>query len=90
MPHFRSHRTYESALLPSIDASFLDELLLGLTAIGGVQLRVQLGSAVPKIELHHIGVPALDMSGQVLREQVWASHRPVDLDQGHYFLGDLL
>ena len=59
-----------SALLPSIGASFLDELLLGLNAIEGVQLRGHLGSAIPKLELHHVGVPALDMSGQVLREQV--------------------
>ena len=58
------------ALFPSIGASFVIELLLGLNPIEHMQLRGHLGSAIPKLEPHHLGVLALDVGGQMLCEQI--------------------
>ena len=82
--------TLLSALLPSVNSSSFVELLLRLDPIEDVQLRGHLSSTISELELHHFGMLALDMGGQMFCEQLRAVHRSVDLDQRYYLLSDLL
>ena len=87
-------QSYPSALLtslfPPVASPSFEELPLRLQPLDRMKLRCHLCSALSKVHLHHLNVPLLHVRDQMLRQEVCAIQRAVNLDQGDQLLGDLL
>ena len=79
-----------SFFFPLVASSPFEELPLRLQPLHRMELRRHLRPALSEVHLHHLDVPVLHVGNQMLRQEVCAVQRPVDLDQWNQLLGNLL